>query len=133
MERSSHRGPQRRGVPPQTRKAACSTGHRSEAGPPAGHQKKRSGETGIRTLGHLAESPVFKTGHGVDRSSSGKDIYESFIAPGGARFGARSHDPLTWVDAENILGRLVERWESLPAWAIQAIAKIADLSVMGEP
>ena len=23
---------------------------------------RRSGETGIRTLGHLAESPVFKTG-----------------------------------------------------------------------
>ena len=39
--------------------------------------------------------------------------------------------PLSWVDAENVLGNLLEVWQTLPEWVIQAIARLAELNVGG--
>ena len=81
-----------------------------------------SGEAGIRTLGTLAGTPVFKTETNSNESRISECSCDNSETPVGAHFGARTCLCASTNDAE--LQTLISAWADLPASIRQAIAAI---------
>ena len=95
---------------------------------------ERSGETGIRTLGHLAESPVFKTGSDLSGSASPSDAYVGLKDGLGALSGTNEWQSVTEDDPD--LQCVIRSWPQLAGpirSAILTLVSVADPSQRSGP
>ncbi len=86
------------------------------------HVSTKNGEAGIRTLGRLAPTPVFKTGSLDAEVGNFRCICINHGKPCGARIGTSDLHGVAMDDAD--LQDVIEAWSALPANIKEAITAI---------